>query len=134
MPKIRQFLPKSLLFRSFAAMNIGEKLKQTRKLKGISQAELSEKVNVHVTNIARYETNKQTPTIEVLKRIADYYDITVDYFVSEDSEIKPASRIRDKVLLEKFEKIEDFSDDEKKVVIELIDAFIAKHKIKEMVS
>ncbi len=115
-------------------MNIGEKLKQIRKVRGLSQAELSEKVQVHVTNIARYETNKQTPTIEVLKKIADFYDIAVDYFVSEESEVKPASRLKDKILLEKFEKIEDFSDEEKKVVIELIDAFIAKHQIKKMVS
>jgi transcriptional regulator with XRE-family HTH domain len=115
-------------------MDIGDKLKKIRKINGLSQASLSEKINVHVTNIARYETNKQTPTIDILKKIADFYDVAVDYFISEDDEIKPASRLRDRVLLEKFEKIEDFSDDEKKTVIDLIDAFIAKHEMKKLVS
>ena len=115
-------------------MDIGEKLKKIRKINGLSQVSLSEKINVHSTNIARYETNKQTPSIEVLKKIADFYDITVDYFISDKEEIKPASKIRDKVLLEKFEKIEEFTPEDKKIIIELIDAFIAKHEMRKLVS
>ncbi|MCP4136211.1 MAG: helix-turn-helix transcriptional regulator [bacterium] len=114
-------------------MNIGEKLRKMRKMNDLSQAELSKRISVHATNIARYESNKQKPTIDVLKKIADYYDVTIDYFLSENDDIKPASKIRDKVLLEKFEKIEDFDEDEKRIIIELIDAFIAKHEMKKLI-
>lgn len=115
-------------------MNIGLKLKKIRNLHNLSQAQLSEKIKVHTTNIARYETNKQTPTIEILKKIADFYDITIDYFISDNEEIKPASRIKDKKLLERFEAVESLKEEDKKTVIDLIDAFIAREKIKDFIN
>lgn len=128
------YIPIKLNLWGVLAMNSGETLRKIRNINGLSQSQRAQKAGVHMTNIARHETNKQTPTVDVLKRIADYYDVSIDYFTTETEELKPASKIRDKKLLEKFEKLEEFDDEEKKVVVELIDAFIAKHEMKRLVS
>lgn len=50
---------------------IGERIKKIRKEKGYSQRKLSELSNVHVSQLARYESGKSKPTLETIIKIAD---------------------------------------------------------------
>lgn len=51
-------------------MEFKDRLKQSRTTRGFSQAELSKLVEVHVTNISRYERGENKPTTEVLSKLA----------------------------------------------------------------
>ena len=62
-------------------MNINEILKQTRKLKKITQKELSEQTGIPYANYNKYETTSTTPDIETLIKLADYYNVSLDYLV-----------------------------------------------------
>ena len=56
-------------------------LKSLRKEYGISQQRLADAVFVTQTSINKYENHNTEPELEILKRLADYFDTTIDYLV-----------------------------------------------------
>lgn len=56
-------------------------LKKLRLESGISQKELAEKLGVSPTNIYNYEIGRTQPSIEWLIKIADFFDVSVDYLI-----------------------------------------------------
>ena len=57
------------------------RLKEIRKAKGISQLKLAMDLNTNQNTISRYETGEREPGIKELIRIAEYFDISVDYLL-----------------------------------------------------
>ena len=57
------------------------RLKEIRKAKKISQVKLAMDLSMSQNTISRYETGKREPSIEELKRIADYFNVSVDYLL-----------------------------------------------------
>lgn len=64
-----------------------EKIKQLRKSKGITQAELAQVIKVSKSAICNYEKGFRTPDNNIIwKRIADYFNVSIDYLMDcEDS-------------------------------------------------
>ena len=56
-------------------------LKKLRKEKGISQLKLALDLNMSQNTISRYETGEREPGINELIKIADYFDVSIDYLV-----------------------------------------------------
>ncbi len=57
------------------------RLKQLRKAKGLSQQRLATDLNTNQNTISRYETGERQPSIDELIRIADYFNVSVDYLL-----------------------------------------------------
>lgn len=57
------------------------KLKEIRKAKGISQLKLALDLNMSQNTISRYETGEREPGINELIKIADYFNVSVDYLL-----------------------------------------------------
>ncbi len=63
-------------------MRFGDRLKELREEKDITQKDLSKIINVSDRVIGYYEANDRFPRDEdVLKTIADYFNVSVDYLV-----------------------------------------------------
>lgn len=63
-------------------MKIGHFLKELRKEKGITQAQLAETLNVSARTVSRWETGSNMPDISILVDIADYYDISIPEIIN----------------------------------------------------
>ncbi len=57
------------------------RLKEIRKAKGISQLKLALEMNTNQNTISRYETGEREPGLAELIKIADYFDVSVDYLL-----------------------------------------------------
>ena len=57
------------------------KLKEIRRSKGISQLKLAMDLNMSQNTISRYETGEREPGINELIKIADYFNVSVDYLL-----------------------------------------------------
>ena len=56
------------------------KLKELRQKRGINQEELAKVVNTTQRTISNYEKNNGTePTLEMLCKLADYFNVSLDY-------------------------------------------------------
>lgn len=60
---------------------LGDKIKLLRKELNISQEKLAEKLNVSPSTIAMYETNKRQPNYEILLKLSDIFNCTLDYLM-----------------------------------------------------
>lgn len=56
-------------------------LKVLRREYGISQQKLAEAIGVSQPSINKYENHNIEPEIEVLKRMAEYFNTSIDYIV-----------------------------------------------------
>ena len=57
------------------------RLKEIRKSKGLSQIKLAMELNTSQNTISRYENGEREPGIGELIKIADYFNISVDYLL-----------------------------------------------------
>lgn len=60
------------------------RLKELRKQKNLTQAELSQLLNIKQQYYSRYETGIAEPNIENLTKLADFYNVSIDYLVGRD--------------------------------------------------
>ena len=58
-----------------------KRLRGLRKEKGISQAAAGIELGISRSTVAGYETKGREPDINMLIRLADYYNVTIDYLV-----------------------------------------------------
>lgn len=63
--------------------NIAKNLTSLRLEKKLTQAELGEKINYSDKSISKWEHGETTPPIDVLKQLADFYDVSLDYLVTD---------------------------------------------------
>jgi len=107
-------------------MTLGEKLKKLRKEKNWSQQYLSDQLGVHTKHISRYENNVNKPSLEMLRKLSDLFNVSVDYLVNEE-----ASNInfKDKELEKYFEKVDKLDEDDKKLVKAMLDAVLVKNEV-----
>ena len=63
-------------------MEFNEKLKELRKQKDLTQEELAEALFVSRTAISKWESGRGYPSLDSLKEIAKFFEITVDELLS----------------------------------------------------
>lgn len=62
-------------------MKFGDRLKFLRKEKDFTQSELAKIFSLGESTISFYESNKRTPDYELLEKIADFFNVSVDYLL-----------------------------------------------------
>jgi len=67
-----------------ARKHIGNNIRILRLLRGYTQKTVSEDFCIASTTYGHLESGEKLPSIEMLCRIADYYNITLDYLISFD--------------------------------------------------
>lgn len=90
-------------------MNIGENLKRIRKIKGLTQDNLSELTKISITSIQRYESGKRQPTIESIDKFAEALGVSVfelldNKYDKAEYELEEVLNNHDNLLLEKLKR------------------------------
>ena len=83
------------------------RLKKLREERKMSQGEVASKLNLENTTISGYERNVTIPSLEVLRSLAVFYNISADYLLGLTD--------RENIYLD------DFSPQEKQAVVRIID-------------
>ena len=65
-------------------MEFNEKLQELRKRKGLTQEQLAESLYVSRTAISKWESGRGYPSIDSLKRVAEFFSVTIDGLLSGD--------------------------------------------------
>lgn len=110
------------------------RLKQLRLEKGFSQKDIARILDMHHINYGRYERGDSRPSADTLTKLADALDVSVDYLLEGEELDAAVANLEDKELLQMFSKIEKLSAKDKEVVVTLLDAFIKKKEIEQLVT
>lgn len=115
-------------------MDFANRLKELRKRKGISQGDLAELVEIHFTQVSRYERGETKPNAEAITKLAKALDTTVDYLMNGTADDVVQDAGLEKELISRFKEVQRLDTDDKKTVLSLMDAYIAKTKIQTLLN
>jgi transcriptional regulator with XRE-family HTH domain len=66
----------------------GTRLKSLRLSKGLNQEEFANQFYLNKSSISKYEKDKNLPENQLLVKIADYFDVSVDYLLCRTDQLK----------------------------------------------
>jgi transcriptional regulator with XRE-family HTH domain len=110
-------------------MKLGDKIKKMRKDRKWSQAELAEKLIIHVTHVSRIETERFTPSLDLLKKLSEVFEVTADYLVFDSMENVGPINLKDKTLYEKMKLVDELEEKDRTIIHGVIDAFLVKQQM-----
>ncbi len=91
----------------------------------MSQTDLAKSIHASREAIGKYERNEATPSVSTAKKIADVFNVTLDYLVDET-----AAATFDKQTVKRIQDIAILSSDDKSHLFALMDAFLRDAKTK----
>ena len=62
-------------------MKLKERMKELRMERNFSQKKTAAELGIGITTYCRYELGEREPGASLLDRMADYYDVSVDYLL-----------------------------------------------------
>ncbi|WP_282086648.1 helix-turn-helix domain-containing protein [Aquimarina algiphila] len=118
---------KTLILQSFSIliiMDFGDNMMLLRKKKKLSQAALGKIIGTSGDVVGRYERGDIKPSIDVVVKIADSLEVSVDYLIGK-------SKLElDKQALERLEYISKLSEENKNFLYNMIDMALRDFKAK----
>ena len=65
---------------------VGNRLRTLRHSLSLSQAKLAEILGITQSSLNRYENGQSTPTVELFRKYADFFDVSMDYIFARCDE------------------------------------------------
>ncbi len=107
-------------------MKTGRIIAQLRQDQSWSQNDLAQKAEISHVLVGKYERGDAIPSLEVAKKIADAFDVSLDYLVGEG---KNASF--DKKTIKRLEELDLLEEAKKKTLFDLMDTYIRDAKARK---
>lgn len=109
-------------------MTLGEKILRLRKDKRWSQKELAAMIGTSGPVLGRYERHEITPSVEVAKKLAEAFGVTLDFLVDETGAV---AEVTDREMLNRITAINHLDQTDKTVIIRVIDSLLRDAKAKK---
>jgi transcriptional regulator with XRE-family HTH domain len=113
-------------------MTISERIRQLRQEHRWTQVELAERLGIHQKQVSAYERGVNLPSTDVLIKLAEAFDVSLDYLAFEAKGRTAKLNVQDRELLRRFEMVDTLSDKEKELAKEILDLVILKHRFQEL--
>ncbi|MBM6410807.1 helix-turn-helix transcriptional regulator [Lacticaseibacillus paracasei] len=62
-------------------MSFGERLKELRNEKKMTQSDIGKIINVSKASVSLYEKNERTPDQDSIKKLASYFNVSTDFLL-----------------------------------------------------
>ena len=98
-----------------------KRLKELRKLRNINQQELADQMSVSRSSVAMWEKGTD-PGKEMLQKLAEYFDVSVDYLLEMSDTPKTETPQLDAEALEIYNTISRLSQENQKRIFDLAKA------------
>lgn len=132
MNNLRYLISFGIYFNQMSNTNtiISENIKKLRKLKQLSQKQVSMDIGIPQGQYSLVENGKVMPTIPTLEKIAEVFEVSIAEFFDTNSEEDTVNL----PLLEKIKIIDTLEADEREALLKLIDMAVSKKKLKDNLS
>lgn len=107
------------------------RLRELRTERGWSQAELAAKIDSDARQVSRYEGGKVAPSLEAVVRIADVFNVAVDYLVIPDASRRPL-HAPENALADQLAAFATLDPDDQAALLKVLDALVTKTKLRAL--
>lgn len=102
-------------------MNVGKRIRETRKKHNMKLEDLAEKTGLSLSYISLIERGLKNPSLKALERIAKAFNLPPSYFFYEDNDETIETFLRTKTSLD---------EDERRMIIQLIKSLESKKGVR----
>lgn len=102
----------------------GQRVAALRKRAGLTQAALADALGVSAPLIGYYERQTDNPTLEVVTKLAVFFDVPSSYFLDENMDLVEPKRGPQSELDQRIEKLRRLPKSKHKLLLRMLDAFI----------
>ena len=122
---------KLLMQDSVLRKSFGLRVKEMRKHRHWTQKELANQVGIRFQLLNKYEGGQHIPPAETLIKLAETLDTTVDYLLTGNP-VKEEP-LASSNLFRRFKTLEALNDEDRRTIINVIDAIIAKRQVEHAI-
>ena len=103
------------------------RIKQLRSKNGVRQVELANILGISQSTLSTWENGRYEPDIEAINRLADYFNVSVDYLLGRDvqpqknSPAPPEESEADLARKKLYEKLDEWDIDQLEKLLAFID-------------
>ena len=97
-----------------------ERLRIERTKNGLTQKEMASFLGLDRTTYVKYETGQSEPNFEVLKKIAERFNVTTDYLLGRDNPTPSLDTQLSDIDFALSGEIRELSDDEKQDILDYV--------------
>lgn len=103
-------------------MDLGKRFKRFREKRGLTQNQAAELIGVNNYQIGNYETNRSEPSIAILKKMSEVYDVSIDTLVGNFAFASNETMLKDPEEMN--------SDDMSELLLQISEALKNNNKLK----
>lgn len=115
-----------------SAAAVGQRVRRLRQERGWSQAQLGSRLGAHQKQISSYERGVHVPSADVLIRMAELFDVSLDNLLAGTVSASQRAEIADRDLVRQMELIDKLPTEDKTAIKAVLDSFIVKHRFHEL--
>lgn len=109
---------------------VGERLERLRKAAGYSLRELAAEIGISHRMLVYYEKHAERPPTHILPQMAKALGVTADQLLGLEK-AKETGKQRDNRLWRRFSQVEKLPANERKQIVQILDAFLEREKLKK---
>ena len=110
-------------------MALGDKLLKLRKERKLSQEKLARLIGTSGPIIGRYERGEMVPSVEVASKLADVFDVTLDYLADDTADV---AEIKDKDMLKRLTGMAQLNEEDRTIILKVLDSLLRDAKAKKV--
>lgn len=108
--------------------NVTNRIKMLRETAGLSQFGLGKILDVHPATISNYETGKREPELSTLIKMAEYFNVTLDFLTGRDEMPNPGQAPEEVAVMFRAVDWSKLSPEDKAIVIAVIKSVTDKYR------
>lgn len=111
--------------------SLADRIQVLRKQLGLTQVELADKIGVSKSQFIRYESKGVQPPANIINKLADILNTSVDFLISGDKNEKAKASLKNSELLQRFKEIDTLPEQEQNIIIKVISAYVRDFRAKQ---
>lgn len=113
---------------------LGRRTQELRKANNMSQNDLAGQIGISKAQMSRYEAKGVQPPADILNKIADVLNTSVDYLINGNTDEKAKATLKNAELLKRFKEMEQLPEQDQNILLNVISAYIRDFKAKQAYS
>lgn len=114
-------------------MTVGDRIRQLRQARGLTQDGLGVLVHVDGRQISRYENGKVKPTGKILRRFADAFGVELEEILPAPTS-QPAAAFQDIELYRQFLEVDRLDDEDRYLAKRMLQALVMKKQLQDLLA
>ncbi|MFN8613797.1 MAG: helix-turn-helix transcriptional regulator [Vulcanimicrobiota bacterium] len=115
-----------------AAEDFAARLRELRRRRNFTQAELARRAGVSHVHIGRLEKGVSQPTADFVKKLADALGVMPGYLIDGSQQEAVTANIEDLELAQQFQQLARLPREDKAIIKSVVDAFLFQRQVQSL--